>query len=544
MSRRRPNPVPPSTPPEPLFGALGTGGSTTRAVTASTPADNAREAPAVDGTSQIGSEAATSSLEVTVATATDTNVRAPSRSRRIPGVELAVAAETSEPGASACWHADACGEPTVAADQTAAVLTVLMLVERFKRVFLSGEEGPVATADGGVRQTATIELVLAVRDAVNDLWTAHEAEIKRRCKPFMPQGLIAKQEVFGFALADALGRPILPGDKAMKVGQNGDNAVRSAEGSKDRKGKLTAAREAARAAVRKAQREAAKDAALEQGVADAEEAGAQAIRAVLDRRVDLDLPNETVGAKRKRAVAAAAAPAEPTLAALRQAVRAAQEAVRAAAEAHSVSASRLSRAQRQLDVLGPQPCWSAWKLEMEIESIDGIEAEEEEQWQKEYAAMEAAIEARYAAAIALFERAEARVHEAQTEEIESQRVLHDAEYDLGDAELDVEWAVHDAQHREHREQWEREEAERTEREDKARAENAELRARLANYEDAQARQEAETMHDPLDIEHERTCAEFDDVMRQWDAEDAEQAARAEDEMSRTSGAVGARRVSF
>ena len=142
---------------------------------------------------------------------------------------------------------------------------VATLIERFSIVFLSGEDGPVATADGGVAQTATIELVLAVRDAVNELWTAHEVEIKRCCAPFMPQGLIAKQEVFGFALADALGRPILPGDKAMKVGQNGDNAVRWAEGSKDRTGKLTAARETARAAVRKARRAADKDAALEPG---------------------------------------------------------------------------------------------------------------------------------------------------------------------------------------------------------------------------------------------------------------------------------------
>ena len=41
----------------------------------------------------------------------------------------------------------------------------------------------------------------------------------------MPERLIDRQEVFAFALADALGRPLLPHDAARDVGQNGDNAV-------------------------------------------------------------------------------------------------------------------------------------------------------------------------------------------------------------------------------------------------------------------------------------------------------------------------------
>ena len=32
---------------------------------------------------------------------------------------------------------------------------------------------------------------------------------------------------FGFLLADALGRPLLPHEEAMAVGQSGDNALRS-----------------------------------------------------------------------------------------------------------------------------------------------------------------------------------------------------------------------------------------------------------------------------------------------------------------------------
>ena len=45
---------------------------------------------------------------------------------------------------------------------------------------------------------------------VKDLWSYHAAEIKRRCARSMPKGLIDRQEVFGFALADRLGRPLLP----------------------------------------------------------------------------------------------------------------------------------------------------------------------------------------------------------------------------------------------------------------------------------------------------------------------------------------------
>jgi hypothetical protein len=271
-----------------------------------------------------------------------------------------------------------------------------VLVERFNHLFLSSEDGPVATGDGGVAVEASIELVLAVRDAINELWKAHTAEIKRTCAPFMPQGLIAKQEVFGFALADALGRPILPGDKAMKVGQYGDNAVRFAEGSKDRPGKLTAAREAARSAVRKARRAADKDKALEQGVADAEKAGEAAIAAVLARRVDLDLPNETVGAKRKARPAAsvpapaAVPPAAPTLNALQSAVAEAQASVDAAQPEYAADRLRLERAQKRVDAefaRRPRPLgyWSRDEFPLDSEGLDEwmsanakIEAENDE----------------------------------------------------------------------------------------------------------------------------------------------------------------------
>ena len=544
MSRRRPNSVTPCTPPEPAAIAVDSGVSVIRTTTASSLADTARETPAIVGESHTGSEAATSSLEAAAARATDDSVRAPRRSCRIPASELVFTAETSDPGPSACRQPDACSELSAAAQQPPAVLELLMLVERFKLVFLSGEGGPVATADGGVRQQATFELVLAVRDAVNALWTAHETEIKRVCTPFMPQGLIAKQEVFGFALADALGRPILPGDKAMKVGQNGDNAVRSAEDAKDRQGKVVAAREAARGAVRKAQRAAAKDAALEPGIAVAEAAGSAAVAAVLATPVDLGLPNETVGAKRKRPVAAAPTAAAvvdngPSLANLRQAVRAAQAAVKAAEEAHSVDESRVSRAQRQLDTLGPEPEWSTEFYGGE--STSDIEAEDLEGIREECDAIEARMEARYAAAIAPFERARDRVSLASDEALNSQWALREAEGARRVAERALRaaeakaahQACYDAEDRMHEHlQWFMGECKRLH------AENCELRERCDNLERMREIQEAERMGD-LSAYEELSESEAELEWPQWDAQTV---ARAEEEMRRTTGAAGVRHV--
>ena len=108
----------------------------------------------------------------------------------------AATAAASEPEPSASRHVDAASGLSTAAQQPAAIPAVSVLVERFIHLFLTGEDGPVATADGGVAKAATIELVLAVRDAVDGLWKQHAAAIKQRCEPFMPQNLIAKQEVF------------------------------------------------------------------------------------------------------------------------------------------------------------------------------------------------------------------------------------------------------------------------------------------------------------------------------------------------------------
>ena len=274
----------------------------------------------------------------------------PSHQHRIPGEDAAFDAGARESGRRSARHADTSGQPISSTDQPAAIPPLLILLERFRILFLSSKDGPVASEDGGVATEATIELVLAVRDAVVKLWKAHEAEIKQRCGPSMPKGLIAKQEVFGFALADVLGRPLLPGDRAMRIGQNGDNAIRWAEGSKDRTGKLVLAREAATAAVRKARRAAEKDSSLESGITAAESNGKKAIGIVLATPVDLDLPNETVGAvKRKRGTASeltAPVKVEPTLEALRAAATRAEAARDTAKAVVTADERRVEQAER------------------------------------------------------------------------------------------------------------------------------------------------------------------------------------------------------
>lgn len=202
---------------------------------------------------------------------------------------------------------------------------------------------------------------MCVDTAVRRLWSAHANAIKERCAAYMPKGLLDQQEVFGFALADGLGRDIIPGDRARSVGQAGDDAIKGAKGTAKKPGPLVRAREAAREAVRKATRAAEKDAALSSGIVDAERDGTAAVGLVLDKIYDLKLPNETVGAKRKRAAIAKAADVEarPSLPELSAAVAKAQRVLCAAEEAHAAAAAAaeldVARAQRRLDALGPWP---------------------------------------------------------------------------------------------------------------------------------------------------------------------------------------------
>ena len=59
----------------------------------------------------------------------------------------------------------------------------LALKERFTWVFLQAEVGPVASIEGAAATMCTVGYVIAVWEAVKQLWKDHETEIKRRCAP-------------------------------------------------------------------------------------------------------------------------------------------------------------------------------------------------------------------------------------------------------------------------------------------------------------------------------------------------------------------------
>ena len=234
--------------------------------------------------------------------------------------------------------------------------TAMQHKERLMAMFLTAEEGPVASRHGAVAEQATLEYVIGMDKDVRVFWSRHADEVIRRCAPSMPKGLLDQQEVFGFALADGVGRPLLPHDAARGVGSAGDDALKSAKGTRKKPGpltRLTRAMEAAREAVRKETRAAEKGAALWERVAAVDKAGQSAVAAVLRKPINLRLPNATVGAKRKRPTAAAAegaAPAEPPHDEL---VAAAKKALAAFAAAKALLASAelgCERAEKQAEL--------------------------------------------------------------------------------------------------------------------------------------------------------------------------------------------------
>ena len=93
----------------------------------------------------------------------------------------------------------------------------------------------MASGCGEAAIEATLKYIIAVDAAVRDLWLAHADEIKRRCAAYMPKRLLDQKEVFGFALADGLGRPLIPGDRARDVGQAGDDAIKGAKGTAEKR---------------------------------------------------------------------------------------------------------------------------------------------------------------------------------------------------------------------------------------------------------------------------------------------------------------------
>ena len=219
--------------------------------------------------------------------------------RRFSNEKADSVGHASSSGPSADRESESAEQPTAAGERLPDRCTANALRERAERMFLGDGEVPRASGHGAAAIAATVELILAANEAIQALWKAKQEEIRRRCAPSLPTGLIDRQEVFGYVLADALGRPLLPPDAARRIGQNGDNAVKGADGTRNKKGKLARAREAAAAALRSARRAAKEDSSKLPGVEAAEKAGQAGVTSVLRSIVDLKLPAATVG-KRKR----------------------------------------------------------------------------------------------------------------------------------------------------------------------------------------------------------------------------------------------------
>ena len=267
--------------------------------------------------------------------------------------------QTATPVASSGGRdAEECQPTTDPACEPAALIEPTAFMERAKSMLLGSGERPIASGDPPVASTATVGLVLSVKEIVDELWASHAAEIKRCCGPSMPKGLIDRQEVFGFVLCDALRREPLPFDAARDVGQAGDNAMAAALGSGKgihrRKGKLEKAREATREAMRKAKSAAADNPTLLLRVAAAEVAGKVAEQAVRNELVDLRLPSATVGA-RKRQRTTEPPVSQPVAPRVTDTVPGpSHDGARRSSKERSVQ-----RAQRRLDALGPEPTFSS-----------------------------------------------------------------------------------------------------------------------------------------------------------------------------------------
>ena len=104
-----------------------------------------------------------------------------------------------------------------------------MLIKRARRMFLDMSRSPRASGLKRSATEATLRVICLVDQARAKLWAESEADVRAACCPRLPDGLFCKQELLGYLLADVLGRPLLPAEDALSVGQCGDNAVAKAK---------------------------------------------------------------------------------------------------------------------------------------------------------------------------------------------------------------------------------------------------------------------------------------------------------------------------
>ena len=294
-------------------------------------------------------------------------------------------------GPDAEWESAQPQPPVLPSQGLTAACTTCALMLRLVAMFLKAEAGPVASAHGPAATKSSLGYTIAMDKAVRLFWQAHEPEVKRLCGPSMPLGLIDQQEVFGFALADGLDRPLIPYDRARGVGAAGDDAIRNARRAKPKAGKLRRAEEAKREAMRKATAAAEKDASLASDISDAERAGERGVAAVLAEHCNLKLPNETVGAKRTREPAAKVT-SPPSLAALEMQVSEAEAEWDALRQKREALGDSLERAKRQLSPLQSEPGWDAFfDAEAAAAQADGSMNQiwEQGRWNEWYESLEA-----------------------------------------------------------------------------------------------------------------------------------------------------------
>ena len=227
-------------------------------------------------------------------------------------------------------------------------------IEMLTMDFLFADVAAKSTGPSGAQARSTLSFVKNVLTVRDKLWAS--AHLKPRVKARLAdeKGRLDKEELLGYICNNALGRPLLPEGAARDVGQAANNALKKEE-------RLTAEAKAKHSvAISKARAAAKQDPMLVATILEAEEARDAEFKAILAEDYDLQLPNATVGAKRKRP--SAPAPVDH-VALLPRAERACREARQALEEAE------LHRRQ-----LGSQP------LIKDLANDDAAQAAAEREW--------------------------------------------------------------------------------------------------------------------------------------------------------------------
>ena len=229
-----------------------------------------------------------------------------------------------------------------AAPALEAALTADLLAERAAKLFVLDATGPAATGMVPVIGGASNLLIRLACKVSDDLCKERRPALSRA------YGNFDKVVALGWLLGDALGLPLMERDNAFEIGSAARKRLLKFESE------ITSAKKAASRATAKAPDEDARRAIGE--------AAAETQAEVLRRAVDppLPLPNAlpSGGAKRKRA-------AGPSLAQLRQAVRAAEAAEATAEATYDADVARVGRAERRLKAVENQtrPDFEAWMAE-------------------------------------------------------------------------------------------------------------------------------------------------------------------------------------